>query len=281
MDEIWKPCKRNKDYEVSNLGRIRNKQKKILIRKPNISGYIRAYIGSTVGDVSLHILVAEVFINNDDPLKKYVNHIDGVRHNNIVTNLEWVTSKENANRKVFPCLTPKIPTKEDLPDEIWKDVVFNGFKMKASNLGRIYTKKGYKTFGSEGSDEYMRVNLKKGTLSTLVHRIICTAFHGSPPSEHHVVNHKDENRQNNRPENLEWITQQENVRHSVSSRLDIPAHNKRRVDQYSLDGKLLDTFDCVSDASSKTNVNRSGIQQFLSNKYGRRQCGGFVWKYTE
>jgi hypothetical protein len=46
MDEIWKPCKRNKDYEVSNLGRIRNKQKKILKRKPNISGYIQQFLSN-------------------------------------------------------------------------------------------------------------------------------------------------------------------------------------------------------------------------------------------
>lgn len=35
-----------------------------------------------------------------------------------------------------------------------------------------------------------------------VHRIVATAFHGAAPSDQHVVDHIDTNRQNNRPENL-------------------------------------------------------------------------------
>ena len=44
-----------------------------------------------------------------------------------------------------------------------------------------------------------------------VHRIVATAFHGPAPSEQHVVDHIDTNRQNNRPENLRWSTKLENT----------------------------------------------------------------------
>lgn len=44
-----------------------------------------------------------------------------------------------------------------------------------------------------------------------VHRIVCSAFHGAPPSDQHVVDHIDTNRANNRPENLRWVTRLENV----------------------------------------------------------------------
>ena len=44
-----------------------------------------------------------------------------------------------------------------------------------------------------------------------VHRIVATAFHGEPPTSQHVVDHIDTNRQNNRPENLRWVTKLENV----------------------------------------------------------------------
>ncbi|AKP52701.1 HNH endonuclease signature motif containing protein [Cyclobacterium amurskyense] len=47
--------------------------------------------------------------------------------------------------------------------------------------------------------------------SETVHRIVATAFHGPQPSEDHIVDHFDTNRQNNRPENLAWVTRLENI----------------------------------------------------------------------
>ncbi|WP_228378587.1 HNH endonuclease signature motif containing protein [Treponema endosymbiont of Eucomonympha sp.] len=47
--------------------------------------------------------------------------------------------------------------------------------------------------------------------SVRVHRIVATAFHGEPPTAEHVVDHIDTNRQNNRPENLRWLTRLENI----------------------------------------------------------------------
>lgn len=44
-----------------------------------------------------------------------------------------------------------------------------------------------------------------------VHRIVAFAFLGEPPTAQHVVDHIDTNRQNNRPENLRWLTRLENV----------------------------------------------------------------------
>lgn len=44
-----------------------------------------------------------------------------------------------------------------------------------------------------------------------VHRLVCEAFHGPPPFKGAVVIHIDENALNNRPENLRWGTQKENL----------------------------------------------------------------------
>lgn len=159
MEEIWKPCKRNEDYEVSNLGYIRNARKKVLIRKPNIAGYIRAYLGSA-GTVSLHILIAEAFIPKLDPSRNIVNHIDGIRHNNQATNLEWVTHKENCNRKVFPCIKPNRPTTDDLEGETWTPFIYQKIHIQVSNLVRLCTKSGVKTAGSKRKDEYMCIRLR-------------------------------------------------------------------------------------------------------------------------
>ena len=44
-----------------------------------------------------------------------------------------------------------------------------------------------------------------------VHRIVAVAFYGEAPTKGHVVDHIDTNKQNNRPENLRWVTKLENV----------------------------------------------------------------------
>lgn len=44
-----------------------------------------------------------------------------------------------------------------------------------------------------------------------VHRIVCSAFRGIPPTDQHVVDHIDTNRANNRAENLRWVSRLENV----------------------------------------------------------------------
>ncbi|MGE5354953.1 MAG: HNH endonuclease signature motif containing protein [Deltaproteobacteria bacterium] len=59
-----------------------------------------------------------------------------------------------------------------------------------------------------------KLNNKTGYLeiaSVRIHRIVATAFHGEAPTKEHVVDHIDTNKQNNRPENLRWVTRLENI----------------------------------------------------------------------
>lgn len=61
------------------------------------------------------------------------------------------------------------------------------------------------TFGKPNNYGYMLI------ASEVVHRIVAYAFLGEPPTNQHVVDHIDTNRQNNRPENLRWVTKLENI----------------------------------------------------------------------
>lgn len=278
MEEIWKPLGRDNGYQVSNCGRFKHLNGNISTIKPHNTGYIRVKLRDRT-NIALHILIAETFLPKPDPTKTIVNHIDGNKSNNHISNLEWATPSENSKWKAKPTLSKAKHSQEDLPGEYWKDVMFDGFSMKASNLGRVQFPNGYKTSGSLSADKYMCFNLPNKK-SRRIHRVVCTAFHGPPPTELYVVNHIDENRQNNKPENLEWVTQQQNTIHSAKSKKYTPAHNRRSVAQYSKDKKtLLNTFSCVSEASTRTGIDRSGIQQYLSGKYGLQHFGNFHWAY--
>lgn len=98
--EVWKYVEGYEGlYKVSSLGRIFNcKKNKIYDLKPNVSGYVTVYLSKNGKgkSYSVHRLVAKAFIPNTYN-KEFVNHIDEDKSNNKVSNLEWVTPKENTN----------------------------------------------------------------------------------------------------------------------------------------------------------------------------------------
>jgi hypothetical protein len=84
-------------YEISNKGKIRNNKLKILQTRLSKGGYERVSLrrrGQKSIQYLVHRLVAEAFIPN--PYNKTeVNHLSGVRDQNNVENLSWVTREEN------------------------------------------------------------------------------------------------------------------------------------------------------------------------------------------
>lgn len=86
-------------YQISSLGNVRNiKTMKQLKSSKTQSGYcdVKLYDRNQRKNVHfrVHRLVATAFIDNPE-CKRTVNHIDGDKNNNTVSNLEWATHKEN------------------------------------------------------------------------------------------------------------------------------------------------------------------------------------------
>lgn len=89
----WKVCSRSPFYEVSETGQVRNAITLHLLKPaPATNGYLTVVLGRAVGTVPVHRLVAESFLGIKG---ECVNHIDGNKLNNTLTNLEWVSRREN------------------------------------------------------------------------------------------------------------------------------------------------------------------------------------------
>lgn len=107
----------------------------------------------------------------------------------------------------------------------WRDIP--GYSAyEASSTGLIRHKRlnkvsnYYETKTSVGT--YLNIGAKnddKSSRSRGAHILICLAFHGPSPTKSHEVNHKDGNKHNNLPSNLEWVTRGENIQHAYKEGL--------------------------------------------------------------
>lgn len=127
--EEWKLVEDYDNYEVSNLGQVRNKKTGRILKPSCKGGYLVVGLCSNgIGKtLSVHRIVAKAFIVNPDN-KPHINHIDKNRSNNNVTNLQWCSSAENNAHK---CLTLKQTTNQNL--KIWRVDIISGNKLELYN----------------------------------------------------------------------------------------------------------------------------------------------------
>lgn len=113
MDEVWKDIKGYEGYyQISNFGNVRSldrwikdngtlvfKHGTLLNPVKQSVGYLQIALNikGKIQKKYIHRLVMEAFNPTDNP-ELEINHIDENKENNMITNLEWVTHKENINK---------------------------------------------------------------------------------------------------------------------------------------------------------------------------------------
>lgn len=187
-------------------------------------------------------------------------------------------------------------------NEVWKDIEGYEGIYQVSNLGRVrsldrmvpalcnrngevrdYFRKGKvlkqrKVFGG-----YMVVSFLiagKGVHENrFVHRLVARAF---VPGyfDGADVNHKDEDKTNNRADNLEWCNRQYNINYGTG-KWRRHKFNERAVEQLTIDGQHVASYKNISDAARAVGCDPSTISGVCRGKPKCKTAKGYRWRYIE
>lgn len=177
-------------------------------------------------------------------------------------------------------------------EEIWKPVVGYEGWYEVSNLGRVksidriiinsfgVSKTYYGKILKQSLERhgYVTVVLSKNSIfkRCAIHRLVALAFLPNPQNLPQV-NHKDECKNNNNVENLEWCSCSYNVQYG-SMKNRIGKARCRTVYRYSLNGELIDTFPSSTEVFRRLGFAQNSVSRacLKESKYK-----GFIWKYRK
>ena len=164
--------------------------------------------------------------------------------------------------------------------EIWKSI---DDRYSISNLGNVKSNyAGKERFLKPYKDScgYLKVDLRNGgnRKTMMVHRLVAIAFIPNlDPENLKEVNHKDENKENNCVENLEWCNTKYNCNYGTRNKRKAEACKKKI---YSVDKNgTVNFYNSLIEAESLTGIKRTNISKVLSDNYPHKTAGGKQWFY--
>lgn len=95
--EKWAPLPNFPDYDISDIGRVRSAQGRVLATRVGDRGYVTVSLWADGYSVLrlVHRMMLEAFVGPAPSEKHHACHIDGAKTNNVLSNLRWATPKEN------------------------------------------------------------------------------------------------------------------------------------------------------------------------------------------
>lgn len=187
-------------------------------------------------------------------------------------------------------------------EEEWRDVVGYEGLYQVSNLGRVRSI-------AQGIGRRKRVltpcKTKWGYLQNVltddkgkqhhesVHKLVGLAYISIPEELKHLlgtrylqINHKDEDKTNNRADNLEWSSASYNTKYGTGPerrrKTCLERKTKRaeaKVNQLTLDGEFIRMWDSLAEIQRDTSYNKSFICWCCKGKY--KQAYGYKWEYAD
>lgn len=126
----------------------------------------------------------------------------------------------------------------------------------------------------KGKGGYYHVTLCYGKKEDcLVHRLVAIAFIKNP-NNLPCVNHKDENKENNCVDNLEWCDHKYNLNYGKMKQI-----RNTQIIQKDKEGKFVKVWNSMKEASERLNIKYQGISRVCRKQ--RKTCGGYIWEYAK
>lgn len=136
---------------------------------------------------------------------------------------------------------------------------------------------------SNSGYKYVSLNYKGVRTSFYIHRLVADYFIANP-NNLPEVNHKDENKLNNRADNLEWCTHLYNIRYGKTrekiSKAQIE-NSIRPVKQIDLNGTTIAIYRNAAHAKQITGIDSSAIIKVAKERAKFITAGKFVWRYVD
>ena len=163
--------------------------------------------------------------------------------------------------------------------EIWKDIPGYEGLYKVSSLGRVFGEKKKGLLNPFNNRGYLRVTLFKNGVGKhySIHRLVAVAFIPNP-IQLPQINHINENKSDNRVENLEWCDLEYNVNYG-NRRGKAVQKTRKPVLQYTLTGEFVKEWDAARTAEKTLSKSYGKICSVC--KGNRKSAYGYIWRYKE